>query len=298
MRFSPTRRQLGYILIAPAVLLLVLVIGFPVVRTVQLSFYQYKLSQMWKNHFVGFQNYAELFGDERFWNAAVNTAVFIVGQTAGIFLLGLAMALIMNRQFPGRGIVRSLILIPWAMPPIIVSRTWAWIFDGLYGIANYLLMGLGLITQNVPWLNEIPQAMVAVQISGVWRGAPFAALLLLAGLQTIPAELYEAADIDGAGAWQKFARITMPSLRATIGITLLFTTLNAFKAFDLIYGMTKGGPLESTETLMIYSQMHMFTFLQFGYGSASVMLIVLFCLVFAVLYIRGLKMEFTGGAAQ
>ncbi len=264
----------------------------------QLSFYQYKLSQMWKNHFVGFGNYVELFTDGRFWNATMNTAVFIVGQTAGIFALGLAMALVMHRQFPGRGVVRSLILIPWAMPPIIVSRTWAWIFDGLYGIANYLLIGAGLIKQNVSWLNEIPQAMVAVQISGIWRGAPFAALLLLAGLQTIPTELYEAADIDGAGGWQKFARITMPSLRATVGITLLFTTLNAFKAFDLIFGMTKGGPLESTETLMIYSQMHMFTFLQFGYGSASVMLIVLFCVIFAFFYIRGLKLEFTGGATQ
>ncbi len=298
MRFSPTRRQLGYILIMPAVILLVAVIGFPVVRTIQLSFYQYKLSQMWKNRFVGLDNYFELFSDPRFWNASWNTLVFIVGQTAGIFLLGMVMALVMHRQFPGRGIVRSLILIPWAMPPIIVSRTWAWIFDGLYGIANYALAGLGLIHQNISWLNEIPEAMIAVQISGIWRGAPFAALLLLAGLQTIPTELYEAADIDGAGTRQKFARITMPSLRSTIGITMLFTTLNAFKGFDIIYGMTKGGPLESTETLMLYSQMHLFTFLRFGYGSASVLVIVLFCLVFAVVYIRGLKMEFSGGATQ
>jgi len=140
--------------------------------------------------------------------------------------------------------------------------------------------------------------MVAVQISAVWRGAPFAALLLLAGLQTISVELYEAADIDGASAWQKFARVTIPSLKSTIGITLMFTTLNAFKSFDLIYGMTKGGPMESTETMMIYAQMHLFTFLRFGYGSASVLVIVLFCLIFAVVYIRGLKLEFSGGATQ
>ena len=298
MGFSPTRKQLGYILISPAALLLLSVIGFPIVRTIQLSFYEFKLSQMWKNRFIGLANYAELFADSRFWNAVVNTLVYIVGTTVGIFLLGFAMALVMHRQFPGRGIVRSLILIPWAMPPIIVSRTWAWIFDGLYGIANYALMSLGLISQNIPWLNEIPDAMVAVQISTIWRGAPFAALLLLAGLQTIPSELYEAADIDGAGTRQKFARITLPSLKATIGITLIFTTLNAFKAFDLIYGMTRGGPLESTETMMIYSQMHMFTFLRFGYGSASVLLIVLFCLIVAVVYIRGLKIEFSGGAVQ
>jgi multiple sugar transport system permease protein len=298
LRFSPTRTQLGYILVSPALFLLVLVIGFPVARTIQLSLWEYKLSQLWKTRFVGLQNYVDLFQDPRFWNSGWNTVVYIVGTTVGIMLIGLAMALVMNRQFAGRGIVRSLILIPWAMPPIIVSRTWAWIFDGLYGIANYALQSMGIIDQPIPWLNEIPDAMVAVQISAIWRGAPFAALLLLAGLQTIPSELYEAADIDGAGAWQKFRRITLPSLRSTIGVTLLFTTLNAFKAFDIIYGMTKGGPLESTETMMLYSYMHLFTFLRFGYGSASVLIIVLFCLLFSVVYVRGLKLEFTGGATQ
>jgi len=133
LRFSPTRTQLGYILIAPAVILLVAIIGFPIARTIQLSLWEYKLSQMWKTKFVGLANYVELFSDARFWNAAMNTVVYIVGTTVGIFVLGLAMALIMNRQFPGRGVVRSLILIPWAMPPIIVARTWSWIFDGLYG---------------------------------------------------------------------------------------------------------------------------------------------------------------------
>jgi multiple sugar transport system permease protein len=285
-------------LVSPALLLLVLVIGFPIVRTIQLSLWEYKLSQMWKTRFVGFANYVELFSDPRFWNSTWTTVVYIVGSTVGIFVLGLAMALVMNRQFAGRGVVRSLILIPWAMPPIIVSRTWAWIFDGLYGIANYALMSLGIIEKNIPWLNEIPEAMIAVQISAIWRGAPFAGLLLLAGLQTIAVELYEAADIDGSSAWQKFTHITLPSLRSTIGVTLLFTTLNAFKSFDIIYGMTKGGPLESTETMMIYSYMHLFTFLRFGYGSASVLLIVLFCLVFSVVYVRGLKLEFTGGATQ
>jgi multiple sugar transport system permease protein len=298
LRFSPTRTQLGYILVSPALFLLVLVIGFPVARTIQLSLWEYKLSQLWKTRFVGLQNYVELFKDPRFWNSGWNTIVYIVGTTVGIMLIGLAMALVMNRQFAGRGIVRSLILIPWAMPPIIVSRTWAWIFDGLYGIANYVLQSMGIIDQPIPWLNEIPDAMVAVQISAIWRGAPFAALLLLAGLQTIPSELYEAADIDGADVWQKFRRITLPSLRSTIGVTLLFTTLNAFKAFDIIYGMTKGGPLESTETMMLYSYMHLFTFLRFGYGSASVLIIVLFCLLFSVVYVRGLKLEFTGGATQ
>jgi multiple sugar transport system permease protein len=298
LRFSPTRRQLGYILISPAVILLVAIIGFPVARTVQLSLWEYKLSQMARTKFIGLDNYVELFNDPRFWSSMGTTAVYIVGSTAGIFLLGLAMALVMHRQFAGRGIVRSLILIPWAMPPIIVSRTWAWIFDGLYGIANYILMSLGIIEKNIPWLNEIPEAMVAVQISAIWRGAPFAGLLLLAGLQTIAVELYEAADIDGANAWRKFTHITLPSLRSTIGVTLLFTTLNAFKSFDIIYGMTKGGPLESTETMMIYSYMHLFTFLRFGYGSASVLLIVLFCLVFSVVYVRGLRLEFTGGATQ
>jgi multiple sugar transport system permease protein len=298
MSFTLTRKQLGYVLIAPAVSLLCAVIAFPVIRTVHLSFFAYKLSQPWKTRFVGLANYAEILQDTRFLNACVNTLVYIVGVTAGIILLGLAMALVMNREFKGRGIIRSAILIPWAMPQIIVSRTWAWIFNGLYGIANYILTGLGILSENISWLNEMPEAMIAVQIAAVWRGAPFAGLLLLAGLQTIPYELYEAADIDGAGVVQKFARITLPSLRPTLGIALIFTTLGAFKSFDIIYGMTRGGPMEGTETLMIYSYSNLFTFLRFGYGSANVLIIVAFCLVFAVIYLRGLRIELGGGARQ
>ncbi len=298
MRFSLTRRQLGYVLIAPAVILLVAVIGYPVIRTIHLSFFAYKLSQPWKTRFIGLQNYLEILQDGRFLNACVKTLVYIVGVTTGIILLGLIMALIMNREFKGRGIVRSAILIPWAMPQIIVSRTWAWIFNGLYGIANYILTSLGIISSDISWLNEMPEAMIAVQIAAVWRGAPFAGLLLLAGLQTIPSELYEAASIDGAGVIQKFTRITLPSLRPTLGIALIFTTLAAFKSFDIIYGMTRGGPMEGTETLMIYSYSNLFTFLRFGYGSANVLVIVLFCLLFSIIYLRGLRIELGGGARQ
>ena len=298
LRFSPTRLQLGYILVTPALVLLAVVIAFPIVRTTQLSFTFFRLTRVADPEFIGFANYVKLFTDERFYGALANTVVYIVGVTAGIMLLGMLMALVMDASFKGRGIIRSAILIPWAIPPIIVSRTWAWIFNGIYGIANYILLRLGLIDEYVSWLNEVPHAMFSVQVAAIWRGAPFASLLLLAGLQSISRELYEAAYVDGATVRQRFFRITIPSLMPTISVALIFTTLNAFKSFDIIYGMTRGGPMESTETLMIYSYTHLFTFLQFGYGSAAIVMLVLVSLAFAVGYIGGFRVDFGGTARQ
>ena len=262
-----------------------------------MSFQFNRLNQPWRGTpFIGLTNYRNLLQDARFHNAVLVTISFVIFSTLGKMLLGLAMALLMNIENPVKGIIRSAILIPWAMPPIIVGRMWAWIFNGLYGIANYVLTSLGIISSNVSWLNEIPHAMIAVQAATIWRGTPFVALILLAGLQSISSEYYDAASVDGANIWHRFIHITLPLLKPTLTIALLFTTLASFKSFDIIHSMTRGGPLESTETLMVYAYMNIFTFLNFGYGSAVVVTIVLLSLILAIVYIRAMNLDLGGGA--
>ena len=295
-QFDRSRIRLGYILLLPALVFIALVLVLPILQTVQMSSYSFRLNQPDLAQFIGLRNYFLLFEDQRFLNSIVTTIVFITGTTVGVFILGLTIALVMNLEFRGRGIVRSALLIPWVMPRIIVAKTWAWIFNGIYGLANAVLVPLGIIDANVSWLNMKPHAMIAVQIAYIWCTTPFAGLLLLAGLQSIDPELYEAAKIDGASVRQRFSAITLPSLRSTIAITLIFTLLGAFKSFDLIFGMTQGGPMQSTETMMMYAYSVLFGFLRFGYGSSIVVMIVILTSVVSVILIKGAKVDLGGGA--
>ncbi len=291
-----SRVRFGYMLLAPSLISIVLVIVLPILNTLKMSLYSMRLNQMAAAKFVGLRNFVQAAQDQRFVNSVWTTLVFIAGTTTGIIVLGLGISLVMNLRFPGRGIVRSALLIPWVMPRIIVAKIWAWIFNGIFGIANSVLLGLGVIGANISWLNMKPHAMVAVQIAYIWASTPFAGLLLLAGLQSIDHELYEAATIDGASTWQRFARITLPCLRPTLGITMIFTLLGAFKSFDLIFGMTLGGPMESTETMMQYAYSNLFSFLRFGYGSSIVVMIVLLTFAVSVLFVRGFKIDLGGGS--
>ncbi len=295
-QFDRARVRLGYVLLLPALIFIVFVLVVPIIQTIQMSSSSLRLNEPAEAQFIGFRNYVRLFEDQRFLSSIVTTLVYISGTTSGVFLLAMIIALVMNLEFRGRGLVRSALLIPWVMPRIIVAKTWAWIFNGIYGLANAILLPLGIIGSNVSWLNMKPHAMVAVQIAYIWCNTPFAALLLLAGMQSIDEELYEAAKIDGASALQRFSSITLPSLRPTIAITLIFTLLGAFKSFDLIFGMTQGGPMQSTETMMMYAYNVLFGFLRFGYGSSIVVMIVLLTSVVSVIFIRGAKIDLGGGA--
>jgi len=295
-RFDQSRVRLGYVLLLPALLFITVVLVLPILQTIHMSSYVFRLNEPAAARFVGLRNYFLLFEDQRFLSSIATTVVFITGTTGGVLILGLTIALVMNLEFRGRGIVRSALLIPWVMPRIIVAKTWAWIFNGIYGLANALLVPLGILGSNLSWLNMKPHAMIAVQIAYIWCNTPFAGLLLLAGLQSIDAELYEAAKIDGASVLQRFAAITLPALRPTIAITLIFTLLGAFKSFDLIFGMTQGGPMQSTETMMMYAYSVLFGFLRFGYGSSIVVMIVILTSIVSVIFIKGAKVDLGGGA--
>ena len=255
------------LMLLPAMAALAAVSVYPVLQGFWLSFRNTSLIFR-TDKFVGLGNYIALAGNDKFWNAWRNTIEFMVASTALETMLGLGMALVLYEAFSGRGLVRAAMLIPWAIPTVVTSKMFGWLFDGQNGIVNYLLRTAGIIRDNIDWYGSTDHAMVTIVIADVWKTTPFMALLLLAGLQTIPKSLMEASTIDGASAWQRFWLIRLPLLLPTLLIAAMFRTLDAFRIFDLVYVLTGGGPADSTEVLSTLTYKTLFSTLQFGVGSA------------------------------
>ncbi|WP_095080956.1 carbohydrate ABC transporter permease [Mesorhizobium sophorae] len=255
------------LLLTPAFVSLASVSFYPIVNGLYLSLTNTSLITQ-EQDFTGFSNYVELWGDPQFWNAWWHTIWFTTASTVLETVIGLGMALILCEAFKGRGLVRAAMLVPWAMPTVVTSKMFGWLFDGQHGIINYLLLHAGLIDQNINWYGSTDTAMITIIIADVWKTTPFMALLLLTGLQTVPNSLIEAARMDGAKGWITFWYIRLPLLMPTLLIAGLFRALDAFRVFDLVYVLTGGGPADSTETLSTLSYKVLFSTLQFGYGSA------------------------------
>jgi ABC-type sugar transport system permease subunit len=245
--------------------------------------------------FIGLDNYIEAVHDARFRGALAHTLLFTAATVTIELTLGCLLALAMNRAFRGRAVVRAAVLVPWAIPTVVSALLWRFIFEGRAGIANALLVDLGLVREAPVWFIHTGLAWVPVVIADVWKTTPFVALLLLAGLQNIDASLYEAARIDGASAWRQFRHVTLPLLKPAILVALIFRTLDAFRVFDLIYVMTGGGPGTSTEPIALYTFNTLLQNLRFGYGSA--LSVVVFAVTFglALGYIRFLGAGLTEG---
>ena len=265
---------------------------YPILNGIWLSLTNTSLITQ-ENDFVGLANYVALAGDSQFWNAWSHTVYFTVVSTLAETILGLAMALLLVERFPGRSLVRAAMLVPWAMPTVVTSKMFGWLFDGQYGLVNWALRSLGLIQENVNWYGSIDHAMTTIIIADVWKTTPFMALLLLAGLQTIPSSLTEAARMDGARYWRTLWHVKLPLLASTMLIAGLFRALDAFRVFDLVYVLTGGGPADATETLSTLSYKTLFSALQFGYGSAMAtamfMTEALIAIGFGVFIIRKLR---------
>jgi multiple sugar transport system permease protein len=280
------------LLLAPAFVSLASVSFYPILNGLYLSLTNTSLITQ-DQDFTGFANYAQLWGDAQFWNAWWHTMWFTFASTVLETVIGLGMALILFEAFKGRGLVRAAMLVPWAMPTVVTSKMFGWLFDGQNGIINYMLLHVGLIDQNINWYGSTSTAMTTIIIADVWKTTPFMALLLLTGLQTIPNSLIEAARMDGAKGWITFWYIRLPLLMPTLLIAGLFRALDAFRVFDLVYVLTGGGPADSTETLSTLSYKVLFSTLQFGYGSAvsTAMFITegLIALVFVALLIRQIR---------
>lgn len=277
------RERIGrYGYLAPAALFAASIALVPILVTFWLSFRR-QMPIFGISRFVGLENYRFLLEDARFWNALGNTAYFVAFSVVLELGLGLAFALLLNRQFRGRAVARALVLIPWAVPNVVAARFWEWVYNADFGVLNYLL---GI---KINWLGDPLWALHAAILADVWKTTPFVVLLLLAGLQVIPEELYRAARIDGANARQLFRHITLPLLKPVILLVLLFRTMDAARIFDLIFVLTGGGPANETETLVVYAYKLLYRTLQFGYGSTLSVAAFLFILALSLAYLHQLR---------
>jgi multiple sugar transport system permease protein len=278
----------GALLLLPAALLLALVVVVPIGRLVCLSLHSLRLSEPWAGQpFVGLLNYQDVLADPRFWDALANTGIITAVTVPGALLVGLGLALLAILPYGWRWPVRLSLLLPWALPLVFSGLIFAWFFDSSYGVVNYLLLRLGI--EGPFWLTTPGYAMAAICIAVIWKTSSFMALILLAGLQTIPHGLYEAARVDGAGPWQRFRRITLPLLRPAIMVALIFRTITAIQTFDIPYAMTRGGPGGTTETLAMYIHTTTLDFLDFGYGAALAVVIFLVSMLATAWYLRRLQ---------
>ncbi len=270
--------------VLPAVIALSLVTVYPVLSVLYMSLHR-KLLLFDISEFTGLDNYRFLLADDRFWNAFGNTVYFTAMSVSLELLLGLDIALLLNRTFRFRGIVTALVLVPWAIPTVVSARMWEWMYNTDFGILNHLL------GMKINWLGSPFWAMNAAVVMDVWKTTPFVAILLLAGMKMIPHDLYQAARIDGAGAWSIFRRITLPLLMPVVLVVIIFRTMDAFRVFDAVYVLTGGGPANTTETLSIYAYKVLFQTLQFGYGSTLAIVVFLCVGAISLLYLRALKAE-------
>jgi multiple sugar transport system permease protein len=278
------RKESGHRFVAPALALLFFVTVYPIMYVFYLSLNR-KLLIFDISRFVGLENYLFLLKDDRFWNAFINTTYFTLVSVSLEVLLGLSVAVLLDRSLKIKGLLRAVVLIPWAIPTVVSAKMWEWIYNADFGILNYL------IGSKVNWLGSPFLAINAAVFMDVWKTTPFVAILLMAGLKVIPQELYQAARIDGAGRWTIFRKITLPLLKPVILIVLIFRTFDAFRVFDAIYVLTGGGPANSTETLSIYAYKVLFQTLQFGYGSALSVIVFLCVASMSLIYIRVLSRD-------
>jgi len=262
---------------------------FPIFESFRLSFYRLILTLPWIGQKpIGWQNYIDLWDDPVAMESLFTTLIF-VGVTIPLELLfGLGIALVLNDVFHGRGLLRAVVLIPWAIPTVVSSQMWRFIFNDRYGLINFIFFG-GDVSRYLAPLADPHLALIAIMAAEVWKTTPFAALILLAGLQGIPDDLYEAASIDGATAWQKFRHVTLPLIRPALLLALLFRTIDSLRVFDLVFVMTQGGPADTTNVLQFYGYKKTFAEGMIGYGSAIAVAVFLMSLTFSLAYLRFMK---------
>jgi ABC-type sugar transport system permease subunit len=273
------------------------VAGWPLLRTVYYAFTDATLYDVEDHGFVGLLNFYNLATDPDWWRAVWNTVFFAAVSVALETVLGTVIALTLNARMRGRGLMRAVMLIPWAIPTVVSSQMWRFIFNDRYGLFNFILFG-GDTAQYVAPLADPQFAMLAIMAAEIWKTAPFAALIILAGLQTISDEVYEAASIDGANSWQKFRHVTLPLLWPALLLALLFRTIDALRVFDLVFVMTQGGPADATNVLQFYGYKKTFAEGMIGYGSTIAVTVFTISLIFALAYLRALKSERLQGAAR
>jgi multiple sugar transport system permease protein len=273
-----SERRLAFFMVSPSMVLIALVAAYPIIYAIWLSLHEYSVRVAGLSRWAGLGNYTEALGNSDFWSAMGTTLVFTAVSVSLEFLIGLAMAMAMHAAFRGQSMLRTTILVPWAILTVVTATMWRTIFESPQGIVNQIL------GTDVVWLGQKPHALIVIIIADVWKTAPFMALLILAGLQTIPGEIYEAAKVDGATAWQRFMKITLPLLTPAILVALIFRTLDALRIFDLPYVLTKGA--NGTTTLSLIAQQTFAENRIYGLGAAYSVLTFITVMIVAFIYIR------------
>jgi multiple sugar transport system permease protein len=275
-----------YLFLLPALVVTLAVVLVPVAQTMWMSLHDYVLFRPKTVPFIGLGNFARLLRDEVFWISLVNSAWWIGLVVSLQFALGLVTALLLNQSFWWRGLARGLIIIPWALPSVIIGLTWTWMYDFNVGVLNDILLRIGFVERPVAWLAQPGTAFYAIVLALVWQGFPFFAVTILAGLQTIPDELLEAAEIDGATRFQRLRSVILPSIAGVIGTALLLRTIWVANSLDVILVMTGGGPGLATHTLPLYAFLKAYSGMEFGYGSALALVLTLLLLAVVFVYVR------------
>lgn len=290
-KFSWPRWLSPYLFVLPVVIAFVLVIAYPLFRNIVESFFENYLARPAEHDFIWFENYIKVFRDKVFWKSSQVTGIYISITVVLRFLLGLGIALLLNQKLKIRGFARALLIIPWAVPDIVACLVWIQMFDYQYGIINYYMMNLGLIGEPLKWLSSLDLALPAAMVVNVWKGTPWVAIMILAGLQTIPPDLYEAAAIDGANSFKKFLNVTIPLLRPVFITVFLLLVIWSIKDFAIIYILNKGGPAHATEVLTIYIYQKAFTDLRMGQAAAAGSILLVVSMIFTIVYLSFLDKE-------
>lgn len=285
------QERLAYLFLIPTIVVVIGVAFYPLANTIYATFFDARLGSSRAWEFVGLRNYQNLLTDPRWWQAVWNTVRFTVVSVSLELVLGLGIALVVNSKFPGRGLMRTAMLVPWAIPTAVSSQMWKWMYHDVFGVINDMFHNvIPILPRKIAWIANADTALWALVAVDVWKTTPFMALLLLAGLQLIPSDLYEAGSVDGATAWRRFVSITLPLLRPAIVVALIFRTLDALRVFDLVWIMTSGA--FNTETMATMNQRNLVQFQSLGYGST--ISVAIFCVIgiFVIFYVTTI---FRGG---
>jgi len=282
-----------YVSILPALVVIVLFTVYPVIYAVRISFYQYILTKPNVHPFIGLKNFTDVIGSYYFKNSLVNTGIYTVAAVIGVILFGTAVAMLLNTKIRSVNALKIIILLPWAMPAVVAGLLWKWILNSDFGIFNGILYSLGIIKSYIPFLADPVLAKLSLILAHIWKEGPLVAIFLLAGLQLIPDEYYEAAKIDGGGGFKSFRFITLPLLRPIMLVVLVYETMTAILTFDIVYVLTGGGPGDSTSLISWFAYAEIYKFLNLGGGIALSIIIALITLVLIFFYLRMLKTQDT-----
>ena len=293
-RFVRNQQVFAYVLLAPSILVFAVVVLYPVFTGIAISFHKidiYTPGEMSRSPLT-LANYIRLFQTAGFWQAVRVSLVYVIISVGFALIIGFGTALLLNQRFRGRAVARLLAVMPWAIPPVVAVNIWWWILDPSYGLLNWVLLQLRLIEQPLNWVMQPGPALAAVSMVTVWKGYPFFLVMLLAGLQAIPNELYDAAAVDGAGMLGAFRHITLPALRGVLALATLLTVLWVFREFTMIWVLTGGGPIRATETLAIMTYREAFANFQMGLAAAIGVVTLLISSVISIFFIRQASREF------